>query len=104
MRSFFTKIVGVTFDNPNGTSRQNLIAELSNLPCSLSLKRQEDNPHDNNAVAGFDPNGRQLGFLSREVAIQVANLLDNGTKVQAQATQVTGGWPFNYGVNLKVEY
>ena len=104
MRSFYTKIVGVTFDNSNGTSRQSLIADLDNLPCDLQLERQQENPHDCNAVAVLDPQGRQLGYLSRAVADQIARLLDLGSTVQVQATQVTGGWPFNYGVNLRLEY
>ena len=104
MRSFFTKIVGVSFENTNGVSRQELITELEAVPCSLGLRRHYDNPHDENAIAVIDPKGRQLGFLSRYIAQQMAPIIDSGLSVQAHAIQVTGGWPLNYGVNIQVHY
>ena len=64
MNSFFTKIVGVSFENPNGSSRQDLITELEGLPCPLTLNREHNNPHDENAISVMDSQGRQLGFLS----------------------------------------
>ena len=104
MRSFFTKIVGVSFENENGSLRQDLISELDSVPCTLTLMREADNPHDCNAIAIFDPKGRQLGYLSRSIAIQMAKLIDSGISVYAHAIQVTGGWPLHYGVNIKVHY
>ena len=104
MRSFFTKIVGVSFENENGSARQALIAELDSVPCMLSLVRECENPHDCNAIAVFDGKGRQLGYLSRNIADQMAKVMDAGLHVQAHAMQVTGGWPLHYGVNIKVMY
>ena len=104
MRSFFTKIVGVSFENENGSARQELIAELESVPCALSLVRECDNPHDNNAIAVFDTKGRQLGYLSRHIADQMSKVMDAGIHVQAHVMQVTGGWPLHYGVNIKVIY
>ena len=104
MRSFFTKIVGVSFDNDNGISRQDLISELDSVPCALTLLREVQNPHDSNAIAILDPKGRQLGYLSRSIAQQLAQHLDSGLGIHAHAVQVTGGWPLNYGVNIKIHY
>ena len=104
MRSFFTKIVGVSFENENGSSRQDLITELDSVPCSLELRRIFDNPHDENAIAVIDPKGRQLGYLSRNIAEQMAPIIDSGLIVQANAVQVTGGWPLHYGVNIQIHY
>ena len=104
MRSFFTKIVGVSFENTNGSSRQDIITELEGLPCPLTLRREHENPHDENAIAVMDPNGRQIGFLSRNIAEQMAPISDSGLRVMANAVQVTGGWPLNYGVNIQVHY
>lgn len=107
MRSFYTKIVGVTFENSSGESRQEIIAELEQkhqTPFSLNLLHQPDNPHDMKAVAVIDPDGRQLGFLSRDVAHQVARLLSRGVLVDAMATQITGGRGYHYGINLQISY
>jgi len=104
MRSFYTKIVGVSFDNDNGISRQDLISELETVPCPLELCRQPQNPHDENAIAVIDPKGRQLGYLSRNIAEQMAPMIDSGLSIQAQAIQITGGWPLNFGLNIQVQY
>ena len=104
MQSFFTKIVGVSFENTNGSSRQDLISELEGLPCPLTLTREHNNPHDENAIAVMDTQGRQLGFLSRNIAEQMAPIIDSGLLVKAHAVQVTGGWPLNYGVNIQIHY
>ena len=104
MPKFFTKIVGVSFENPTGPSRQELIAGLPSTPCQLQLERQLNNPYDVNAIAVFDTKGRQLGYLSKDIASRLAHELDKGIPIQAKAIQITGGWPFHYGVNLQIEY
>ena len=107
MRSFYTKIVGVTFENPTGESRQALIEELSQKhrpPFYLQLAHQPDNPYDSKAVAVHDTEGRQLGFLSKDVGQQIYRLLSKGTPVYATATQITGGRGYFYGINLQISY
>ena len=109
MRSFYTKIVGVTFANPSGEARQKLIQRMLQEYkrqglVGLQLQRQLHNAHDCNAVAVLDLQGRQLGFLSRQVARTVAPLIDKGVAVQASAINVTGGDPRFLGVNLKISW
>ena len=109
MRSFYTKIVGVTFNNHNGSQRQQLITDMTRHYqrrgfVALHLLRQQNNPHDKNAVAVLDPHGRQLGYLSRQVARTIAPVIDNGGSVSATAVNITGGTPKNFGVNLRLEY
>ena len=107
MRSFYTKIVGVTFDNSTGESRQALIEELSQKqqpPFYVELTHQPDNPYDNKAVAVHDPEGRQLGFLSKAAGNQIYRLLSKGIPVYATATQITGGRGYFYGINLQISY
>ena len=53
---FFTKLVGVTFDNNNGTSRQQFIEELYevfdiNTKTFLVAKRDTNNPYDDKACS-----------------------------------------------------
>ena len=106
MRSFYTKVYGVSFQNPDGSDRQNILAQLDETyddgGFPLQLKRESDNPHDAMAIAVIAPTGQQLGYLSRSVANNVAPLIDGGSTVEASATQITGGWPYHYGVNIQV--
>jgi hypothetical protein len=44
----------------------------------LELRRQPDNPHDPNAIAVHSGSGDQLGWVPREVAAELAPLLDAG--------------------------
>ena len=108
MKGFFTKIVGVSFQNEDGSSRQELIEKLNDTldqgSIILQLERQQNNPHDSNAVAVCSPEGKQLGFLSKQVCETIAPLLDNGTDVTASVSTITGGWPMHYGMNIHLEY
>ena len=105
MRSFHTKIVGVTFDNPNGESRQAVIRNLylqTQTPFSVDLSLDLTNPYDANAVAVYSPTGDQVGFLSRNVASQVSKWIRQGIDVKATATHITGGRGYHYGINLLI--
>ena len=42
-----------------------------------------DNPHDSNAVMLYDADGRDIGFLPRELAAEIAPRLDQGSPVTA---------------------
>ena len=108
MNGFFTKIVGVSFQNEDGSSRQEIIEKLkgeaSSKTITLKLERQHSNPHDTNAVAVNTPKGKQLGFLSKKVSETIAPLLDNGKPVTATISSITGGWPMHLGINIKLEF
>jgi hypothetical protein len=45
---------------------------------ALRLRRDPDNPHDPQAIAVHAPAGGQLGWVPREVAAELAPLLDAG--------------------------
>ena len=105
---FFTKIVGVTFPNPDGSSRQALITELAerydpSVKIFWTAKRDLDNPYDDKAVAIFDDQGRQLGYLSRKVNETVAPWMDDGYPILVEVVNVTGVNGGSHGVNLWVE-
>ena len=65
IKHFFTKVVGVTHRNDDGTSRQAIIRRCSQLE-QLDLVRQKDNPHDPNAMMVCQSSGEQLGYLSED--------------------------------------
>ena len=105
---FHTKIAGVTFSNDDGSSRQDIIEELEERwrgtgEAALKLRRDHHNAYDRNAVAVIDSLGRQLGFLSGQVAETIAPLLDKKVAVRAALSSVTGGGlTQNYGVNIRI--
>jgi single-stranded-DNA-specific exonuclease len=55
------------------------------------LKREPDNPYDENAVAVFRQNGDQIAYLSRDNAAWVAHLMDEGKELEARIKRITGG-------------
>ena len=105
---FFTKLVGVTFDNNNGSSRQQFLEELYesfdiDSKTFLTAKRDLDNPYDDKAVAIYDLQGRQLGYLSRKVNETVAPWMDDGFTLLVEVVNVTGGDDSHWGLNIWVE-
>lgn len=92
---FYSKIVGVTFDN-----RQQYVRRLV-AGQELRLVRDSANPYDHNAIAVYD-GPHQLGFLRKEVAESLAPEMDRGVRVRASVEEVTGQDYGNYGANIKV--
>ena len=111
-KEFFTKIVGVTFENGDGLSRQQILEEIAddivhNGLMKLHVLRDQENPHDANAIAIFDKEYRQVGFLSRDVASQLAPMIDRQQieRMECEVTEVTGlGVDENYGLNIRFTY
>lgn len=107
---FYTKVAGVTFSNTgmNTENRQRIIARLSRdgilkHGTELTLRRDSANPYDANAVAVLAPDGRQLGFLPREVAAMTSPDMARGARYKAYVEAVTGGDANTlYGINLKI--
>ena len=93
---FFTKIVGVSFEN-----RQELLAELQ-VGQQLELVHEKDNPHDEHAIAVF-ADGEQLGYLKRNIARHLAENFDNGVQYEAVVVQVTGSIEKNLGANIFIQ-
>ena len=71
-------------------NRQKLVAKLREGD-PLTLRREPRNKHDRNAVAVHDRRGRHLGYLSAELAEDVAPRLDAGEAAVATVLGVTGG-------------
>ena len=96
----YTKIRGVTYDN-----RQAFIKELS-AGDLLFLKRETDNPYDENAIAFFNERGYKLGYISKNIARWVAPMIDDNIIISAMVQNITGGSGLNYGVDvlLKIRF
>jgi hypothetical protein len=83
--SMETRIAGVTYEN-----RQSIIADMEENEHVL-LVREPENSFDDNAVSVKRINGRQIGYLPRELAAKVAPRLDaHGKPVSAVVTAILG--------------
>lgn len=97
-----TKIVGVTHINSDGTKRQDLIRNCHNGE-KLDLVRDNNNKHDNNAIKVLRKNGEMLGYISKEITLRLAPIIDENAKCYAVVTKITGGTDdYNYGCNIGI--
>jgi len=92
LRHFFTKVVGVTFANRDGTKRQHVFSRCRRFE-RLLVAREEDNPVDPNAVWVRRLNGEQLGYLERQLAAEIAPRLRRGWQYAALIKAIVGGEP-----------
>ena len=97
---FKTHIAGVTYQNDDGTKRQDIIGqcEIGDL---LNLKREPCNPYDPNAVGVHRQSGEQLGHLHRKEAAKIAPLMDKGSKFRVRILGING-WEDKEGVSIEV--
>ncbi len=92
-QSFFTKVVGVTFEG-----RQEIVRSLK-IGDELSLVREPQNPYDEYAIR-VQYGELPLGFLRRELARELAPCLDGGRTYRVEIASLTGGGNQSFGVNL----
>ncbi len=95
--SFYTKIVGVSFDG-----RQSTVATLEPEE-ELSLVRDRENPYDSQAIQVVRSSGEQIGFIRKQIARVLAPLMDSGVTYKAKVMQVTGDAKTTRGANIVVE-
>lgn len=80
------KVVGVTFSNEDGTSRQAIIRAMTK-DAPVVLEREPHNMYDANAIAVKSIDG-QVGYIGRGHAALLASLMDNGRKFKARVDDV----------------
>ena len=96
-----TKVVGVSKDNANGTSRQEIIRAEVVEEDLLGLALEPGNEFDSNAVKVLSKNGNQIGYLSKEVAERMRFAILNETDIRVRASWVNGDKMI--GVGLRIE-
>jgi hypothetical protein len=102
-KSFYTKLVGVTRKNEDGTSRQELIEEYCSPGDLLVAVPEPDNPDDRSAVKVCLNDGQQLGYLNRSVAREVFDAIAADRGVEIEVKDVTGGGDDEYfGTNVQI--
>jgi hypothetical protein len=85
-----TNIRGVS-----GAYRQRLIEEWVSAGDLLTLKREWENEHDPNAIAVMVNTGeideKKIGYISRDLAEDLAPIMDGGQEIDCFVLAVTGG-------------
>ncbi|MGB0748181.1 MAG: HIRAN domain-containing protein [Magnetospiraceae bacterium] len=90
VQTFRSKVVGVTYDNDDGTSRQK---ELSRCKVGEEVKlvRELDNPHGaGTTIAVISKRGVQIGYMPSGDNL-LANHMDRGNSVTAHIISLHGG-------------
>ncbi len=97
--STVSKIAGVTVDN-----RQELLSKLSEGEI-LTFKHQPNNKHDKNAIAIYNSNDQQLGFINSTLAAEIAEYrnIDPNLTIEGHVKSITGGGDLKRGCNIVVE-
>lgn len=72
------RVVGVSFPNDDGTSRQENLSKVGKLSL-ITLVREPKNKFDSNAVAVY-ADKKQVGYLGNYYASIIAPKLDKGEK------------------------
>ena len=98
IREFHSKVVGVTYENDDGTSRQEILKTCSTGE-DIILKPLSVPGHPE-AVGVFRKNGQQLGFLSAELASAVRKEYAHNP-MSVQIAGLTGGGGYARGCNLR---
>ena len=96
-----TKVVGVSKENEDGSSRQEIIKGEVDEDDKLQLAAEPTNPYDANAIKVLSKNGNQIGYLNKEMAEKVKPALDNQTEIHVTARWVNGEKML--GVGLRIE-
>lgn len=84
---FLLKVVGESFNNDDGTSRQAIIRRCQEGE-TIKLVRDPDNKYDPNAIKVCRMNGELIGFLSRDDNFRLLKNLDDYT---VEIASINGG-------------
>ena len=84
-----TEVAGVTHNNRDGTSRQEIISRCS-VGERLRVKHEKENPVDPNAVALLRQNGEQVGYLKVDLAAEIVQKGGQGWRYAAVIQKIDG--------------
>lgn len=98
-RDFHTKVVGVTFNNDNGTSRQMIIKQC--CPGDDIILKPLPTEKYPDAIGVFNKQNQQLGHLSQSLAEEIKYKY-GFHPMSVKISNITGGGENNYGCNLHI--
>lgn len=97
---------GETFDNEDGSSRQEELARCAPGD-AVDLVREPENPHDHMAVAIVTARGIRIGYLRRDRAVWIGSKIDRGYPVNAIIERIRGahlpGAPLGVVLRINME-
>ncbi len=100
---FHTKVVGVTHENTDGSHRQQIVRRCQ-VGEAVRFCPEPWNEYDRNAIAVQRLTGEQLGYLSRELAADLAVRLAGGEEFSGSICGVNADEGNSLGVNLLVKW
>jgi len=110
-KNFHTNISGVTYENPDRTSRQEIIRRFCKPGMPVVLIREPYNQYGDQTVGVWlnklvNKRIMQIGYIKSEIAEEIADQIDRGLVVLAEIEEVTGGTKDKptFGVNLIVHF
>ncbi len=89
MQTFSVSVVGVTYSNEDGTSRQELLSRCQRGEGVL-LRREPHNPHNRWAVAVHKETGEQIGYVPAGDR-RLAEHIERGGEISARIIKRYGG-------------
>ena len=89
-----TKVVGISF-------HQDVVSEIS--PGDELFLVREDNWHDPNAIKVLSKSKKQLGYVRRTLAFDVAKAMNEGVAVKCFALMITGKGFSLKGINIEIQ-
>lgn len=103
VRHFYSKVASVSYENPDGTSRQRSIKKCGPRE-RLVIAHEDDNPYDSNALAVRRQSGEQIGYIGAELAAEIVARIAKGYLYAVFVNEITGGTATRStrGVNLLI--
>ncbi len=95
------KTVGVSKENADGSSRQDIIKNEIAEDDPIQLEHEADNAYDPHAIKVLTATGKQIGYLSKDVAPRIQSAIENEAQIHAKVSWVSGNKMM--GVGLRVE-
>jgi len=86
---YYQKIVAVTFDNEDGTNRQDLINKL-NPGDRLYFEQDVDNPNDDYAIAILNVFDEKVGYLAEQYSQEISIRIDEGFQYFVCVEEIVG--------------
>jgi hypothetical protein len=108
IKQFHSKVVGVTFANDDGSSRQKNIRKFCKSGLPLTLIHEADNPVSDCALGvwvrgGWTDDLHQIGHIRSGLAEDLLDDMEAGNKVEVTISEVTGGYSKHLGVNILIK-
>ena len=109
INKYNVKVVGVTFNNTDGKSRQEIIRKCR-VGEVVHLIREPKNTFDKNAIAVLTEREEQIGYISKDLAVELAPRFDAREPYAAEIFSLQGGGEtekkerLSYGCNIIIKF